>query len=53
VTGWLQLLDITAKDQGTYYCVAKNSEGENKAGAKLTVIDGHRRTHRIEENELV
>lgn len=53
VTGWLQLLDITSKDQGTYFCVAKNSEGESKAGAKLSVIDGHRRTHRIEENEIV
>lgn len=39
VTGWLQLLNIRFADQGTYYCVAKNSEGETKAGAKLTVTE--------------
>ncbi|XP_054167089.1 insulin-like growth factor-binding protein-related protein 1 [Oppia nitens] len=54
VTGWLQVLDITHVDQGTYYCVAKNSEGETKAGAKLMVIDGRHRTHGFpdKENEI-
>jgi len=52
VTGWLQLLDITHVDQGTYYCVAKNSEGETKAAAKLVVRDGRHRTHGFAENEI-
>ena len=51
VTGWLQLLDITYKDQGTYFCVAKNSEGESKGGAKLTVTDYSRRALRPQDRE--
>uniref|UniRef100_T1IJ70 Insulin-like growth factor-binding protein-related protein 1 n=1 Tax=Strigamia maritima TaxID=126957 RepID=T1IJ70_STRMM len=37
ITGWLQLLDINEHNDGTYYCVAKNSEGEIRASARVIV----------------
>jgi len=39
ITGWLQVLAITSSDQGTYYCVAHNSQGEAQASARLVVTD--------------
>ncbi len=54
VTGWLQLLDITVADQGSYSCIARNSEGETKATAKLIVTDARQRSQGIEyENEII
>uniref|UniRef100_A0A646QEN9 Insulin-like growth factor-binding protein-related protein n=1 Tax=Hemiscolopendra marginata TaxID=943146 RepID=A0A646QEN9_9MYRI len=37
ITGWLQLLEITVENDGTYHCVAKNEEGEVRASARVTV----------------
>jgi hypothetical protein len=54
VTGWLQLLDITVADQGSYSCIARNSEGEIKATAKLVVTDARQRSQGIEyENDII
>lgn len=51
VTGWLQLLDITEVDQGTYSCIARNSEGEVKASAKLIVTDAKTKPKYEYDNE--
>lgn len=39
VTSWLQLLSIQPKDDATYWCIAKNEEGESSAAARVTVLD--------------
>lgn len=41
VTGWLQILDFQPEDAGQYHCVARNSEGEAKSTAVLTISDKH------------
>jgi hypothetical protein len=54
VTGWLQLLDITIADQGSYSCIAKNSEGEVKATAKLVITDYVRNNEKeYDDNEII
>uniref|UniRef100_A0A4Q8K4H7 U23-Liphistoxin-Lth1a_1 n=1 Tax=Liphistius thaleban TaxID=1905330 RepID=A0A4Q8K4H7_9ARAC len=39
ITSWLQLLNISPRDDATYWCIAKNEEGEASAAARLFVID--------------
>jgi len=53
VTGWLQLLDISIADQGSYSCIARNSEGETKATAKLVITDYRRKAEGNYENEII
>ncbi|XP_054717549.1 insulin-like growth factor-binding protein-related protein 1, partial [Uloborus diversus] len=50
VTSWLQLLSIHSKDQATYWCIAKNEEGEASAAAKVVVLDSKSEESLTEQN---
>ncbi|XP_015926917.1 insulin-like growth factor-binding protein-related protein 1 [Parasteatoda tepidariorum] len=39
VTSWLQMLNVQPDDDATYWCIAKNEEGESSAAAKLIILD--------------
>lgn len=39
VTSWLQVQLLQAKDYATYWCVARNEEGETSASARIYVTD--------------
>ncbi|XP_068221969.1 insulin-like growth factor-binding protein-related protein 1 [Palaemon carinicauda] len=39
VTTWAQIMRINEETVGTYTCVAKNSEGEDRAAAKISLRD--------------
>lgn len=39
VTAWAQIMNINVRTVGTYTCVAKNSEGEDRAAAKISLRD--------------
>jgi len=36
-TSWIQIVSITPRRQGTYYCIAKNTEGMSQSYAFLSV----------------
>ena len=35
VTGWVQIMEVTTKTAGTYVCIAKNSQGEDRKAANI------------------
>ncbi|KAG8194700.1 hypothetical protein JTE90_028014 [Oedothorax gibbosus] len=39
ITSWLQLLTVQPEDDATYWCIAKNEEGESSAAAKIVLLD--------------
>lgn len=39
VTSWLQILRTQISDTGYYHCIAKNSEGEDSAFGRLTIVE--------------
>jgi len=39
VTSWLQMHSIQPKDAATYWCIAKNEEGEASASARIILLD--------------
>ncbi|CAL1280015.1 unnamed protein product [Larinioides sclopetarius] len=39
ITSWLQLLNLQPEDDATYWCIAKNEEGESSAAAKIIVLE--------------
>ncbi|GIY36321.1 insulin-like growth factor-binding protein-related protein 1 [Caerostris extrusa] len=39
ITSWLQLLNLQPEDDATYWCIAKNEEGESSAAAKIVVLE--------------
>ncbi|XP_023213498.1 insulin-like growth factor-binding protein-related protein 1 [Centruroides sculpturatus] len=44
VTSWLQVQRLRVQDYATYYCVARNDEGETSASARIYVTDIPRKT---------
>nr|XP_027201981.1 insulin-like growth factor-binding protein-related protein 1 [Dermatophagoides pteronyssinus] len=46
---WLQIIDAQRDDSGNYFCVAINTEGEDKTSAYLTIGNFQKRFDIIEE----
>lgn len=42
VTGWLQILKLAPEDDASYWCMAKNEEGEAAEVARIIVLDANR-----------
>jgi len=38
-TSWIQIIAVTNERQGTYYCVARNSEGVTRSAATVTIYN--------------
>lgn len=36
-TSWVQIVDLRLSDEGTYNCIASNSEGIASASARVTI----------------
>lgn len=52
LTSWLQILRTQQSDSGFYHCVARNSEGEDQAFGKLTIVEKESAGGQEDANEI-